>query len=207
MDTPTTDPGASAPLARADRPGPLRLAARFRWAAAPVALVVASLLVWNASSSAFQATTTNGTNSWAAGTVAISDDDSGSAMFNATGLKPGDTGAKCILVTYGGSLAATVKLYSAVTGTLGQYLDLTVEQGTGGTSSGCGSFAAESTLYSGTLSGFGTAATNFANGVGSWTPGGAGATKAYRFTYTLQNNNAAQGLSASATFTWEAQNT
>src|SRR3712207_7319239 len=41
----------------------------------------------------------------------LSDDDSGSAMFTATGLKPGSTGTKCIQVTYGGSLAAAVKLY------------------------------------------------------------------------------------------------
>ena len=185
----------------------LGLATRFRWATAPLTLLVASLLVWNASSSAFQASTTNGTNSWAAGTVAISDDDNGSAMFNATNLKPGDTGSKCILVTYGGTLGSAVKLYGAVSGNLAQYLNLTVEQGTGGTSSGCGSFAAESTLYSGTLSGFATAAGTYADGVGSWTPGTVGATKAYRFTYSLRNDNAAQGQSASATFTWEAQNT
>lgn len=207
MHTHTTDTGAPAPSTAAHRARPLRLAARFRWATGPAALVIASLLVWNASSSAFQATTTNGTNSWAAGTVAISDDDNGSAMFSATGLKPGDTGSKCILVTYGGTLASAVKLYGVASGSLAQYLDLTVEQGNGGTSSGCGSFAPESTLYNGTLSGFPTAAGNYATGVGSWTPGAAGATKTYRFTYTLRNDNAAQGQSASATFTWEAQNT
>ena len=203
----TTDRGADAPPAPAPQPRVLRLAAQSRWATAPLALLVASLLVWNASSSAFQATTTNGTNSWASGSVAISDDDSGSAMFTATGLKPGDTGRKCILVTYGGSLAASVKLYAAASGGLAQYLDLTVEQGTGGTSGGCGSFAPESTLFNGTLSGFAAAANNYATGVGNWTPSAAGATKAYRFTYTLRDDNAAQGLAASATFTWEAQNT
>ena len=173
----------------------------------PLGLLISALLVWQTSTAAFSATTANGSNSWAAGTVAISDDDNGSAMFSATGLKPGDTGTKCILVTYGGTLGSAVKLYGVASGGLAQYLDLTVEQGTGGTSSGCGSFAAESTLYNGTLSGFATAAGTYASGLGSWTPGAAGATKAYRFTYSLRNDNAAQGLSASATFTWEAQNT
>ncbi|MDP9398640.1 MAG: hypothetical protein M3P96_12860 [Actinomycetota bacterium] len=86
------------------------------------------------------ATTANGPNTWSAGTVAISDDDTGSAMFTATALRPNDTGNKCILVTYNGSLAASVKLYAAATGTLGTYLDLTVQKGTGGSFANCTGF-------------------------------------------------------------------
>jgi len=33
-------------------------------------------------------------------------------MFAASGLAPGSTGSRCIEVTYGGSLAAVVKLYA-----------------------------------------------------------------------------------------------
>ena len=83
---------------------------RVRYAAAPLALIASSALIWNASSSAFRAETSNGTNNWASGTVAISDDDTGSAMFNVSGLKPGDTGTRCIAVTYEGALAAAVEL-------------------------------------------------------------------------------------------------
>lgn len=183
-----------------------KVALWLRWGAVPTALVLSSAMVWQASHSAFNATTSNGSNSWSGGTVSLSDDDSGSAMFSATGLKPNDTASKCILVTYGGSLAASVKMYASASGTLGTYLNLTVQQGTGGTSSSCAGFTSESTLYSGTLAGFAAASSNFATGVGSFAPTGSGQTKAYRLTYTVQDDNAAQGTSASATFTWEAQN-
>lgn len=177
-----------------------------RWAAVPAALAVSAALVWQASTAAFNDTTDNGTNNWSAGTVVISDDDSGAAMFNATALKPGDTASRCIEVTYTGSLAASVKLYASASGTLGSYLDLTVQQGTGGTSGSCAGFTADSTLYTGTLAGFASSASNYGSGVGTFAPTASGQKKSYRITYTVQDNNAAQGTTASATFTWEAQN-
>lgn len=184
------------------------LAARVgRAAVVPMALVAGSTMVWQSSNAAFNATTINGSNSWAAGSVAISDDDAASLMFNVSGLKPGDTGTKCIRVTYNGNLAANVKMYtSAQSGTLGQYLDFTVQQGDGGTFADCTGFSGANIYTPGTLNGFNTAHTNFGNGAGTWAPTGAAQTKTYRVTYTLQDNNAAQGLTANATFTWEAQN-
>jgi hypothetical protein len=79
-------------------------------ATAPVAafLVVGALVVVG-SRAAFSATTANTANAWSAGTVVLSDDDSGSAMFNMSLMKPGSTSAKCIVVTYSGTLTpATV---------------------------------------------------------------------------------------------------
>ena len=38
----------------------------------------------------------------AAGAVTLSDDDSGSAMFDLAGMAPGDTASRCIRVTYAG---------------------------------------------------------------------------------------------------------
>ena len=75
------------------------------------ALVASGAMVWHASYSAFSSTTSNPTNKWAAGTVAQADDDSNTAMFNASSLKPGSTGSKCIAVTSTGSLPSAVKLY------------------------------------------------------------------------------------------------
>lgn len=63
-----------------------KAASVLRSGAAPGALVVSSALVFTASQAAFTATTANGPNTWSAGTVAISDDDAGSAMFTATAL-------------------------------------------------------------------------------------------------------------------------
>lgn len=177
-----------------------------RWAAAPLALVGSSLLVWQASTAAFSATTDNGANNWTAGTVALSDNDSGTAMFTATGLKPADSGTRCITVTYNGSLAAAVKLHATASGTLGSHLTLTVEQGSGNAPAACTGFVSESTIYSGTVAGLASTASTFGTGVGSFAPTAAGQTKSYRFVYTVQDNQAAQGTTASATFTWEAQN-
>ena len=180
-------------------------AGRLRYAVAPLALVASSALVWHASDAAFKADTSNGTNNWAAGTVVLSDDDTGTALFNASNLKPGDTGAKCITVTYQGSVSALVKLYGTANGDLAQYLDLTVEEGTGGSSSTCSGFSAASTVYTGTLNGFASTHQSFATGAGNWSVPTPPASRTFRFSYSLADANAAQGRSASATFTWEAQ--
>jgi hypothetical protein len=176
--------------------------------------MASGLLVWQSSQAAFSGSTSNAANNWTSGSVSLSDDDSNAAMFAAvTGLKPGSTGTKCIQVTYGGSLAATVKLYIAsgdLTGTLGSYVDLSIDEsaaGGAGTFASCGAFSGTN-RYSGTLSAFAAAKTDFASGVGSWAPTGAAQTTTYRFTYTVQAaaGNAAQSSNATAKFTWEAQN-
>ncbi len=173
-----------------------------------VAIVGTGALIWTSSNAAFTATTSNGTNSWASGQVSLTDDDSNTAMFTATGLKPGSTGSNCITVTYTGNLAASIKLYATTyIGTLGSYLSLTIDQGSGGSFGNCGSFSVGSNLYTGTLAGFAGAKVDWASGVGSFTPSSNGATAVYRFTYTLQDNNLAQNLIATCGFTWEAQNT
>lgn len=171
-------------------------------------IVVSSGAMWQASSAAFTADTTNGTNTWNAGSVTLTDDDSGAAMFTATNLKPGSTGEKCITLTYNGSSAAAVKLYgTAVTGSLGAYIDLVVEQGDGGSFGSCTGFGTATSVYTGTLTNFGSTRTGFANGAGTFAPTAAGQSKTYRFAYTINAAapDAAQGTSASATFTWEAR--
>ncbi|WP_375400807.1 TasA family protein [uncultured Amnibacterium sp.] len=190
------------------------------WAARSVGLVAVvgalagtSALVWQASYSSFSATTSNSSNTWAAGTVVLNNDSS-TAMFSATGLKPGSTATKCIAVTSTGSLASAVKLYGSsytTTNGLGSALNLTITQGTGATTSSCSGFVADtsnSSVYTGTLAGF-SAATSFSNGLGTWTPTGtASETKAYRFVYTVDPSaaNSVQGGTAAIGFTWEAQN-
>jgi hypothetical protein len=180
-------------------------------AAVPMALLASGGMVWQASYSAFSATTASPTNNWSAGTVALSDDDSNTAMFNASNLKPGATGTKCIAVTSSGSLASTVKLYGTsydTTNGLAANINLKVEEGTGATASSCAGFTGGTTLYDGAMSTFGTTKTSFATGVSSWVPAGGTATKAYRITYTLSSStpDSAQGGTAALGFTWESQN-
>lgn len=184
-------------------------------AVVPVALVASGLVVSQASYSAYSASTSNPTNNWTAGTVALSDDDSSTAMFSATNLKPGSTGEKCIVVTSTGSLPSVVKLYgtsSATTKGLASQLNLTVTQGTGGSFGSCTGFTALSSgsaVYSGTVAGFGSAATSYATGVGSWSPtGSASESRTFKVSYSLADNapDSTQGGTAALGFTWEAQN-
>jgi hypothetical protein len=180
-------------------------------AAVPMAVLASGALVWQSSYSAFSATTASPTNNWTAGTVALSDDDSDTAMFTASNLKPGATGTKCIAVTSSGSLASTVKLYGtsySTTNALANNINLKIEEGTGATTASCAGFTGGTTLYDGAMNTFGTTKTSFATGVSSWAPTGGNATKSYRITYTLSSStpDSAQGGTAALGFTWESQN-
>lgn len=175
----------------------------------PLGLVASGALVWQASYSAFTATTGTPANNWTTGSVNLTDNDSGSALFNATGLRPGAGTSRCITVTYGGSLDLTasggVKLYFAgVAGNLGQYLTLTVDESAVGSNPNCSDFGASSQVVSNTLDNL--AATNaWSNGLDLWKPTANGQTRTYKFTYSVADNNAAAGQTVAATFTWEAQ--
>ena len=187
--------------------------------AIPAALAVSGLVVAQSSYSAYSATTVNPTSNWATGTVALTDDDANAAAFTATNLKPGSTGSRCIVVTSDGTLPSRVRMYGRNgTGTtmLGASMNLTVTQGTGGSFGSCTGYTPLATgagVYSGTLAGFGTTATNFASGVGSWNTAGvatgaAAETRTYQLTYSVNANttNDTQGGTAAIGFTWEAQN-
>ena len=114
--------------------------------AVPAAIAVSGLVVSQASYSAYSATTVNPTSNWATGTVALADDDNGTAAFTAANLKPGSTRTKCIAVTSTGTLASAVKLYgtaAATTNNLASNITLSVVQGTGG------GFGSSSSVWSG----------------------------------------------------------
>ena len=173
------------------------------------AFALVTFLVVNKTRAAFDATTSNGTNNFSTGSVTLTDDDAGTAMFNATNMKPLDTVVHCITVTYSGSITpAAVRMHATVGGTgAASYLNLTVEDGSGGSFGSCTGFSASSTLFNGTLNGFGAAYTNWTTGLAVWNPATTPSSHTLRFTATLQDNNAAQNLTATAVFTWEAQNT
>jgi hypothetical protein len=150
--------------------------------------------------SAFSSTTTNSAN-----------------LFS--NAKPGDSDTGCINVSYDGTLDSTVRLYANVTGALPQYLTLTVTRGTDPSPSfdSCAGFTPDGTnyigagngvVYSGTLAAF---PASYASGLVDPIPASPETwsnpeSHSYRFTITLQNDDAAQGLNGSADFTWEARN-
>jgi predicted ribosomally synthesized peptide with SipW-like signal peptide len=164
--------------------------------------------------SAFSSTTTNADNSFAAGTVTLADNDSGGVLYSVSNQKPGVDTVKCIKLTYTGSLGADVKLYTPSTvNAAAQYINLTIEKGTSDTAvfPNCGTFTSESTIYSGTLANFASTRNSYANGIlafpGAQTAWAQNDTLVYRFTLSIQDDNAAQGASSGLhTFTWEARN-
>src|SRR5436305_12715016 len=79
---------------------------------------------------AFTAATSNAGNSFTGGTVYLTDDDGGNALFSMSAAKPGDTETKCLTVDYTGSLNSEVRLFGITTGTgLDAYLTLKITRG------------------------------------------------------------------------------
>ena len=207
MATATLIPRHTPPRRRRDI-----VASNVRIAAAVTACALVSYAVVGQTRAAFNDTTTNSGNAFAAGTVVISDNDSASAMFNTSGMQPGTVDTSCILVTYSGSLtAAAIKMYgtTSFTGTnLAPYLDVDIDLGTGTGATAfddCTGFSKTSDLYAGTLSNYSATYTNWASGLAVWNPSSTPESNWVRFSVTLQDDNNAQGADASATFTWEAQ--
>ncbi|HEV3001770.1 MAG TPA: TasA family protein [Solirubrobacteraceae bacterium] len=188
---------------------------------------VAGLATW----SAFSSTTSNSGNQFQTGSVTLTDNDSGTAMFNMTSARPGDTVSKCITVSYTGTLTSNVRLYGAATAGNGldSYLDLKVTRGTFSgatpanmacTDGGGSSFVADSVTYSGG-NGAGASGVMFNARMNlyptTWTagivdaPGGTAEawtnpeSHVYRFEVTVANDNAAANKTHTQTFTWEAQ--
>lgn len=172
--------------------------------AAALSAAAVSALVFTATNAAFTATTDNAGSSFDAGTVALSDDDGGTALFSVTDMVPGDTVTDCIEVTYDGTIVgadlAGLNLYGSSSGALAAELDLTVARSAAAGS--CAAFASAATVYSGDLGSLGT---DFATGSAGLTPSATGETVAYQFSVTLpaSASNTVQGASAAASFTWE----
>jgi hypothetical protein len=185
--------------------------ARRGWlgAAALAALVLAASVVWQAGHAAFTWTSLPATTALQTGTVAISDDDAGSAAFTVSGLRPGASATRCIAVTSTGSAPSAVRLYGTgrSTNAPASALRFTVLVGTGGGTPGCGGFRATATVYSGTLAAF--PANGFGTGVGEWTSAGGSDTRTYQVTYSLPANasTGAQNGTATVGLTWEARST
>ncbi|MCA2218542.1 hypothetical protein [Jidongwangia harbinensis] len=172
-------------------------------------------LVWQASQAAYSAQTSVTANTFDSGGVAITNERAGQLIFTSgtSNLAPGDSGTRCVEVTYSGSLAAQVKVYAstyASTG-LGQYLVLTLEEGTGGDHASCAGFTATSTLINAQTAdtAFGAGAhSSFATGYyGTWSPTGTD-TRTYRLTYSLpMATTGGSGTDVEIAFSWAAQST
>jgi hypothetical protein len=194
---------------------------RVRIAATAAVLLVLGMAAGEATVSAFKGSTGNPGDTFAAGSVILSDNDSGAATVSLAKARPGDSSSGCVKLTYTGSLPATVKLYGDVTGSLPPYLTITVTRGTQGTATfpSCTGFTPDTRnyygygpgiLYSGPLSSAQTTyATglddldNVTGGVETWTTG---ESHVLQYVVTMGSSTAARGLSGSMTIHAEARN-
>jgi hypothetical protein len=183
----------------------------------PACLVAACALTLQPAGAAFTSSTANTGNTLTSGSVGITNERTGSVVFSGvSGLIPGNTATKCVTVTYGGTVAASVKLYASAysdTG-LADDLHLTLEEGDGGTYTSCTGFTRTSYLINDqalatVFNPSGTASRrDYASGLGgTWTPAANPTVKTYRFTYSLPpaTGNSAQATNVAVTFTWEAR--
>jgi hypothetical protein len=165
----------------------------------------------------FTATTQNSGNEITSGTVQFADNDAGSALYNVTGVRPGDITTRCIKVTYTGSLPVLVRFYSPGSpGPLAQYIDLTVTQGTQASPAfpGCTGFAPDVTgvVFSGTLQSFEQTRNTYATGIVTAPPAkstwSVSDSIVYRVQATLQASapDTSQGWSSGVhSFVWEGR--
>lgn len=185
--------------------------------AGPVAILIAGLLVWQGSTAAFTATTRSSGNNWETGSVVLSDDDQGAAAFRVSGILPGQSGSKCLVVTSQSNVPGDVRVYLNTLGAQGLEHNITValQIGHGGSFSDCAGFVSESALPPLSLSTINAGINNYATGVLPWiTTGTPGEFKTYKATWTFDVTgmtqaqiDALQGKSASADVVWELQAT
>jgi len=196
-----------------------RLTRSRRYLATVIVLGLVGLVAGIGTYPAFSQSATNPGNSFAAGTVTLSDNDSGAAVLSLSNAVPFDTDTGCIRVTYSGSLSSDVRLYGSSSGALVPYLTLTVTRGTDTSPSfpSCAGFTADATdyigagagvVYSGPLSGYpGSYGAGIVDPIAgspeTWTTS---EDHSYRFRVTVLNDPAGRGKSGSASFTWQSRN-
>lgn len=183
------------------------------------ALLIAALLVWQGSTAAFSASTNNTNDTWATGSLLLTNNGgnagagayqlSTAGLFAESNLKPGNTGFKCLTVKSDGSLPGSLRLYrGAVSGTngtsLAAWVNLTITAApvTADVTSTCAGFPGASTsLYTGTLAGM---PDTYAAANSMTLNGGANERVAYRIAWTVGDApNSVQSSTAIATLTWE----
>jgi hypothetical protein len=189
------------------------LASRPKRTLAALAVVLAAVGITVGSGANFSSTAASATQTFTAGSLVVSQDDSGFSL-TATNMRPGDQELGIVDVANSGTLSGTLGVKQIVTPASGSasfagYLQLRVQD--------CGVFAPTAptciagspNVYSGVLTGLSSA--NLAsNGGGQWV---AGEKHRYKFTLTFPNNmtggndgldNAFQNKSVTSDFTWTA---
>jgi hypothetical protein len=184
--------------------------------ATPVAVLAAGALVWQASYAAFSGTTRNSGNNWSTGSVALTDDDAGSARFHATAMVPGDTETKCITVTANASVPGVVKGYTlnpvlSPSG-LQDHILVSMNYGSGGGFGSCTGFVSAGVIFPATSLTTLSAYNSYANGPGSWAVVAGTQSRTYQITWTFDATGMTQtqldnlqGAQTGIDLQWELQ--
>lgn len=169
------------------------------FAAAVAALLIATLVV-NRSSDALTADGTAAGASLSSGTIALVDDDQGRSLFDLGAMAPGRPVLRCLELVYDGTiLPVDLSMRAVTSGPLTSFLDVSVEEGSGGSFEDCDGFRPTRPIFAGTLAELTDS---------EWLPLGrlvnTGETRTYRIRIELQDTDAALGQAARAEFLWEA---
>jgi hypothetical protein len=187
-------------------------------------LLAAGLLVWQGSYAAFSATTIDTNNTWASGSLALTNNGGGavysastSATFGGNNLKPGSNGTTCLTVKSVGTSAGTLAMYESSlvdsSPSLGAQIQLTITEGVPATDvqANCVGFPVAGLTTVATNQPLSTFPTTFATATGT-TPVATGTVlEAYKVVWTFVStgtnpgDTALMGKTATAGFTWEIQ--
>jgi hypothetical protein len=88
---------------------------------------------------------------------------------------------------------------------LDEYLHLEITRGAGGSFGDCAGFTPVEEVAAAKLADLAVVATDFDSGLGGWNPGTSPEVQTFQIVATVDDDNAAQGLAAAASFTWEVQ--
>ena len=176
------------------------LATARAFAAAMSALAIATFVV-NRSANALTVDGTVNAAEVTSGTIELTDDDNGRALFDLADMVPGRASMECLTIQYDGSIVPVeLALLAEVEGDLGPYLDVTVEQGTSGGFEDCGDFSPERLIYNGTLDRMAQLERIELERILNQ-----GETRVYRFRFGLQDTADALGRVSTVGFVWEVK--
>jgi hypothetical protein len=175
----------------------------YRGIALVAGFVLALLMIATTSRAVWVDTTSNPGNTVASGSVVLTDDAGGTALFTITDAKPGQTWSRCIDVIYQGTVGADVLMTNlTVTGdaALADELDATIgisaaADCTGAAALGTRNFGAFDTVGGG------------APALGdTWAVTAAGQHRSYQIavTFDATADNASQNKGVAFAFTWTA---
>ena len=165
-----------------------------------VSTLLVATLVSDRSTAALNTGDEATTAAFSTGTIELTDDDDGHSLFDLQNLVPGAETVECIAVTYTGSiLPVELSLTSRSVGSLSPYLNVVIDQGTGGGYGDCVGFSSEQQIFDGTLATLTDTGTLPVGVILSIDE-----PMTFRFSYDVADVRDALGKVATADFIWEA---